>query len=216
MATGRTTRDAHMRSGRCSQAPRLVFCRLRRWPSRGGLGRLAPPLAPPYSSPRSALQGQHQARLELRYEAGVGRQSSHKVRRAGRAAGRAATAQAAVADLCSQMQGSSRQSCHGVRVQRLLESEQVGLPQTLPTSRSSARRTWQPARPQVRGALCPAVHVEQPEVVAMGGEDCCVHLYDVSRAKREPGLLTQLQVRSAKWGSSVALLLAALLPDGKR
>lgn len=168
------------------------------------------------SSPRSALQGQHQARLELRYEAGVGRQSSHKVRRAGRAAGRAATAQAAVADLCSQMQGSSRQSCHGVRVQRLLESEQVGLPQTLPTSRSSARRTWQPARTQVRGALCPAVHVEQPEVVAMGGEDCCVHLYDVSRAKREPGLLTQLQVRSAKWGSSVALLLAALLPDGKR
>lgn len=49
---------------------------------------------------------------------------------------------------------------------------------------------------KVRGALCPAVHVEQPEVLAMGGQDCTVHIYDISRPKKEPVLLAQLKVRA--------------------
>ncbi|GAB4820749.1 hypothetical protein N2152v2_007795 [Parachlorella kessleri] len=64
---------------------------------------------------------------------------------------------------------------------------------------------------KVRAALCPAVPLEQPEVVAMGGEDCAVHLYDISQRRKQPLLLAQLRGHSAPvldvcWSFDEALL----------
>lgn len=123
------------------------------------------------------LQGHH--RLELKCEAVVGEQSSHRVR-------------AAVAPAVHLEQPEVRCAGRGRSVCWLLgmgRDATVLLP--LPLGQTVvAGAAWA----STADALLPWGLVSA-QVVAMGGEDCRVHVYDISRGKKQPpAMLAQLQV----------------------